>query len=137
MLTEDFGRALGPVNGGVHGALMCISLFCAYGAIRFEGGLSVCLGWVGINLTVFLAFYIDQLGQVNYSSRKALKVIRRRVATLRSMDKQVQRKWLQRKVLCLRDLRIQIGSAFYYDKVLLLTTFQILLQNITNLLLLQ
>ena len=86
------------------------------------------LGWVGCDVVVILGILIGQLGQINHSSKLTSKVNRTR---------QSASKWLRREALCLPDLRFRMGSTFYYDKVLLFTTFRILLHNMISLLLLQ
>ena len=132
---EDYNQSLGIVYAGTHGTLMSVVLFCSYGAIRLDGILSISLGWIGVNLLMFLAIITDQYGQINRSSKMALEAISRRQVALQSADKQLEQKWLKKKALCLRDFKIRVGSTFFFDKLLLLTTFQILLSNITNLLL--
>lgn len=109
---------------------------CAYGAIRLDGALSISLGWIGRNVAVFLAIFISPFGRINHSSQLALRVMRKRQARLRSVGNQAHSKCLRMEMRSLRDLRVRIGSAFFYDKILLLTTFQLILQNISNLLLL-
>ena len=115
---------------------MGISIICGYAAIRLHGVLSVCLGWTGMNITIVLAAFIPALGNTNCSSRKSIKMIRQRPAVLQRAGKETERKWLEREVRCLQDLRMRMGSAFFYDKGLVVTTFEIILQNIVNLLLL-
>ena len=136
LLTEDYSRVFAIVYGGAHLCMMCISLFSAYGAIRLEGALSISLGWIGANITVFLAILISQFGRINHSSQLALKAMRKRQEALRSMGNQAESKSLRMEIRSLRDLCIRVGSTFFYDKILLLTTSQIIIQNIANLLLL-
>ena len=115
---------------------MTVSLFCVYGAIRFDGALSFSFGWIGANVIIFLAILIGQFGCINHSSKLALKAMRKRQAKLHRLGKQAKSSWLRREASCLRVLRLRVGSAFLYDKILHVTTLEILLQNITNLLLL-
>ena len=137
LLMQDCSRLFVVVYGSGHLGSMCVSIICAYGTIRFDGSLSISLGWIGASITIFLAIIVGQFGRFNHSSQLALRAIRKRQARLHLAGKQIQSKCRRREILCLRDLRLGVGSVFYYDKILLLTTFQIILQNTTNLLLLQ
>ena len=136
LLIEEFNRALGMIYIGFHYGEMCIVMFCIYGAIRLNGILAIALGFIGSNLLAILTVLVSQLGQINHSSKGTLKALHKRPKMSYCMGKQGESKWLRREVMGLRELRVRMGSSFYYDKVLLLTTFQILLQNIVNLLLL-
>ena len=137
LLVEHCSQTLMFCYAGTHCGLMCLALFCTYGAIRLHGTLSVCLGWIGVNVTIFLAIIIGLYGNFNHSSKLALRVARKRPTLLHSKGRRAESKLLQREICCLQELRLRMGSAFFYDKILLLTTFQILLQNLVNLLLLQ
>ena len=107
------------VYGGAHLGMMRILLFCAYGAIRLDGALSIFLGWIGGgNVAVFLAIFISQFGRINHSSHLALKVMRKGQGALRSMGNQAQTKCLRMEMRSLRDLRIRMGSTFFYEKIL-------------------
>ena len=137
LFTEQSSQTLVFCYGGTHGGLMCLALYCTYGAIRLHGTLSISLGWIGVNVIIFLAIIISQYGNLNYFSKLALRVARKRPSVLHSEGKRAQSKLLWMEIRCLRELRLRMGSAFFYDKILLLTTFQILLQNLVNLLLIQ
>ena len=136
LLIDEFSRVFVMIYGSGHVGIIVISLFCAYGTIRFDGALSVSLGWMGANVIIFLSVLICQFGSTNHSSKLTLKAIRREQEQLYCMGNRAQSNWLRREIRCLRDLQLRVGSVFFYDKILLFTTLQILLQNITNLLLL-
>ena len=111
LLTEEFHRAFGMIYIGSHYGVMCIAMFCIYGAIRLDGILSIALGLIGSNLLVFLAVLTSQLGQINHSSKGTLEAIEKRPAMLYCMGKQAESKWLRREVLGLRDLRVRKSAA--------------------------
>ena len=50
LLTQDFTRVFVLLYGSIHVGVMAISIFCAYGAIRFDGALALSLGWIGFNV---------------------------------------------------------------------------------------
>ena len=137
LLIQDCSRVLSVLYGSCHLLAICVSITCTYGAIRFNGALAISLGWIGSSITVFLAIIVGLFGRFNHSSILALRRIRKRQAGLHLAGKEIHSRWLRREIRCLRDLRLGVGSAFFYDKILLLTTFQIILQNTANLLLLQ
>ena len=98
--------------------------------------ISLSLGWIGLNLAITLAVFVSMVGSINYSSKKSIKLIRQRPAVLHRMGKDRERKCLQRELRAIRDLRIRMGSAFFYDRTLVFTTFETILQSTVNLLLL-
>ena len=98
--------------------------------------LAVSLGTTGLNITICLAIFMDVFGNINHESKIALKLITKGPAILQSMGRRDEVEWLRMEILCLQDLRIRMGSAFFYDKTLVLTTFQMLLESTANLLLL-
>ena len=122
LLTKEFSHVFDIVYGGAHAGTMCVALFCTYGAIRLHRVVVITSEWMGSNVIVVLCILISQLGNINHSSKLTLKVIRKRQALIHCTGKQAQSRWLRREILCLRDLRVRMGFAFYYDKVLLLTT---------------
>ena len=136
LITEELSRVATFGYGGAHAGLMIISLVCTYGAVRLQGMLAFSLGWTGLNITIFLVILVGTLGNINSSSKRSIELVRQRPAVLHSAGKDLERKWLQREALALRDLRIRMGSAFFYDKTLVITTIEIILQNTVNLLLL-
>lgn len=76
----------------------------------------------------------SQYSCINHASKLALKGVRKRQAKLHIMGKHTHSNWLRRELHCLRNLKLRLSSAFLYDKILLLVSLQILLQNITNIL---
>ena len=115
---------------------MGISVLCGYVAIRFHGLTALSVAWTGLNVTIILAAYVTALGNINSSSKNSIEIIRKQPAVLQRMRKYAERKWLQKEVLCLQDLRISMGSVYFYDSGLFVTTFEIIFENTVNLLLL-
>ena len=136
LITKEYSRVALLNNAGGHGVSICIAITCVYAAIRFNGMLSITLGVIGMNITTVFAAYVTTVGNINWSSKKSVTMVRQQPAALHRAGKDIESKWLQREIRCLQDLRIQMGSVFFYDKALVLTTFEIILQNIVNLLLL-
>ena len=123
-------------SGGAHAVAMCISIICTYSAIRLHGVLSISLGWTGLNITMILATYVSTLGNINCSSKSSIRMARQRPVVLHKVGKDVEGKLLQREVRCLQEIRIRMCSVFFYDKTLVVTTFEIILKIVMNLLLL-
>ena len=136
LITEECSRVALLLNGGAHAVGMGILIICTYVSIRFHGVLSICLGWTGLNVTTILVFFVMKQGNINCSSKKSMKMVLQRPAALHQAGKESEGKWLQREVRSVQELRMRMGSLFFYDKALVVTTFDIILQNIVNLLLL-
>ena len=135
--AEEFSRMLMSVFGVNHVVIVLIAVFCAYASVRLDGLLAIGLGFVGLNSTVMLIVMMNMLANLNRRSKETLHALRRQATAVCSATRGSNYGvWLRRELRCLPDLRIRMGSIFFYDKPIVLTTLQIILQISINLLLL-
>ena len=111
---------------------------CAYAMVRFHGFIAFTVGAFGLNVIVITMGIINALASVSHGSRKVLKNMK----TESCMDREgnymrmPSYRAARRDVVHLRDLRIWFGSSFFYNKGIVLTTLQIMLQGSVSLILL-
>ena len=114
---------------------------CAYGAVRLEGLLAFAAGLLGLDVAVMTMVIVAVLASANHGSKKvltAMKTFGRISAAGRSSKRgqQALSKVFHKAVRSLRQLRVSIGSSFYYEEGIVLTTLQIMLKSCVDLILL-
>lgn len=132
---DELNRVYMITLAGAKILLVLFSVFCTYGAIRLNGIMAISLGWIGSSCTIFLAITLNTLAEFNVQSMSALQVFRKQMAAGSSNDGETPSKWFRMKVNSLREFRVQIGSAYYIDKPIILTTFKIIFDATINFLL--
>ena len=123
--------------------LVLFAVFCTYGAIRLEGMMSFSLGWIGFSCTVFLAVLLSCLAEFYVRSSVVRKILKRQLPAV-SMAPRCHHdrcvpldKWMRKKVTATKEMRFCLGSAYYVDKPLLLTTFDIIVDQTISFLVLR
>ena len=137
---QELNLIFGNLYASIHvlGILLVVS--CAYGVVRLEGLLAFGAGLVGLEAAVMTMIIIAVLASANHGSKRVLVAMR----TVGRMSARRESWWERRgdskvfvkAVRGLRDLRVSIGSSFYYDKGIVLTTLQIMLKSCVDLILL-
>ena len=133
--VNEFSRTFVAAYGSIHLGLIVLTIFCSYGSIRFNGLLALGCAWIFTVCLVIVIVVVTALSTVNRKSRRTLESMEKAVTNLAVGSRQPKRGMLWREMRNMQELKVTLGSVFYYDKPLLLTTFEILLQNATNLLL--
>ena len=138
ILVREFNDIFGIIYGAIHVLDVIIVAWCAYAMVRLQGFIAFTMGAFGLNVIVITMGIINALASVSYGSRKVLKNMKTESCMDRGGNYWGMRSYraAQRDVIHLRDLRIWFGSSFYYDKEIVLTTLQIMLQGSVNLILL-
>ena len=107
-----------------------IVVSCAYGMVRLKDSLAFAIGALGLDVVLILVVIMNALANVNHGSRKAL--IKLKEPHLDWKGKQCRvlsySRVMSKSVRSLRDLRIRPCSSFHYDKGIVLTTLEIILQ---------
>ena len=132
--VEGFSRIY-VVNFG--GSLLLFALaavLCTYGAITQNGFLRIAFACMACECIFLLVLFILALATVNQYSQRSLEVTRLFVLRGHSFPGR-NWSWLRREARSLRICSIRIGSLFHYDRILVLTTFSLLLQYSVTLLL--
>ena len=135
--VNEFSRTFVVAYGSIHLGLIVLAIFCSYGSVRFHGFLALGFAWIFFVCLAIVIILVSALSTVNRKSRRTLESMEKAVTRLLVDSRQPKRGIVGRELRNMQELRVRLGSIFYYDKPLLLTTFEILLQNSTNLLLLQ
>ena len=117
LLVLDYNQVYGLILVSTKICFISFAMFGAYGAFRTEGVLTVFLFSVGAFCTCYLVLYIMLLGEVNDRSKGFLLMARNSVFSwskgqTRTMDTFWQRKY----VASLREMRMEVGSAYFIDK---------------------
>ena len=137
MLVVEFNGIFSLVIGVIHALNMCIAIFCAYGTVRLHGILASGFGIFGADILVMITIFVNTLANVNQGSRQFLRGIKK-LATTATVGKERQGLRPRDSIIMLRELstlhelRISIGSSFFYDKGIVLTTLQIIFQTSIN-----
>ena len=130
----SFNGAFGLLNGMLHWASTVFVIFCVYGAVWTEGPLSVAIAYWGTFTLVGYQLVVIQYAENNRASKMFLRKVRKAWSCCRGMQSRRRRKWIGREILSMREMRILAGSAFYYDKLLVLTVFEVVLVQSVKLL---
>ena len=114
---------------GVHHVVAVITIvFCNYEAVSLEGVHALGLGFISCSWTFLLFMFLNLLVEVNHRSKLIL------ISMTRSSVDFGQR-GLKRELAGGQDIRVKLGPAFFYDRGILLTTAEIIVQNTINLIL--
>ena len=106
----------------------------AYAAVRATGIVAFLSAYLGV--LAFVAYFLlaSGYGQINRRSKALLKAVRI-TASAHQMARSGQGKAVNREIRYMNDLRIKVGTAFYYDNALVLTIVEIILVQSVNMLL--
>ena len=122
---------------GTKTCFISFATFGAYGAFRTRGYLAVFNFCTGIFSACFLVLYILLLGEAHQRSEDFLSQARRS-AFLRGKRRRLDAEselWLRKYLQSQREMRVEVGSAYFIDKPIALTTFKIMFDSIINFLL--
>ena len=139
ILTLEFISLFWVAYGLIHGLIVLIIAACAYGVVRLEGFTALAVGVFGLDMATVLMVIVSTLASVSHASKRVLVKMgqcERGGTGSHRGGMNGYRKVIEKSVRGLRELRISMGSCFYYDKGMLLTTLQIILQISVNLILL-
>ena len=132
---DHFSRTFVVAYGSIHLGLVVLAIFCSYGSVRFHGLLAFGFAWMFTACLVMLVLLVLALAAVNRKSKATLESMQKVAKSLFVGLKGPQRRMLRREMSNMQGLKVRVGSMFYYDSPLLLTTLDVLLTNAVNLLL--
>ena len=136
ILFIQFNRCLGLMFGGFHMALILAAVLCTCGALRLSGFVALVIGWVGSNCTAFLVFMLTGMASVSQTSEESMAIMRMEIGGARTSPlTMTDCNILRREMAALTELRVSFGTFFYYDEGLVLTTLDVITQNVVSLLL--
>ena len=133
VLVLEYNTVYGLVLVSTKICFITFAMFGAYGAVRTEGVLALFLFSVGVFSVCFLILYIMLLGEVYDRSKDFLSAARKNLSERRRDAEGAL--WLRKYFRSFREMKIQVGSAYFIDKAIVLTTFKILFDSIINFLL--
>ena len=141
ILVQEFNRIFGNVYGSIHVLGVVLVVSCTYGTVRLEEFLAFGAGLLGLDVAIMTMVIIGVLASANHGSKKVLMAMNMTVGRMlttrgRKRGRQSEIKAFSMTVRGLRNLRVSIGSSFYYDKGIVLTTLQIMLKSCVDLILL-
>ena len=114
---------------------VCISsfaIFGVYGSFREQGLMALFLLTLGIFSIGFLAVYMVLTGELHSSSAAFLAAASRQIEMTMFRRHDMETKLLIRYMRSLPVLKVEVGSAYFIDKPIVLTTFRIDFENIIN-----
>ena len=135
VLVLEYNHRYGLVLVSTKTCFISFAMFGAYGAFRTEGVLAIFLFSVGVFGVCFLILYIILLGEVHDRSKDFLSMARQNVCWNKGPGDKDSVLWLRKYLRSLREMRVEVGSAYFIDKAIVLTTFKILFDSMINFLL--
>ena len=121
--------------GLIHTTLVPFVVFLSYGSVRFHGFIALAFAWILAAVTSICLVIIIALASINQRSKALLLAFKRSIPAGFTGAEVVERAAVRRDAKTLQQLKIQMGSLFYFDKPLVLTTLGTLLVQSVNLLL--
>ena len=136
ILVVEYNQVYGFILVSTKICFISFAMFGAYGAFRTAGALMVFIFSGGIFSTCFLVLYIVLLGEVHDRSKVLLSAARSTtfLVSKRRRDPECVL-WLRKVLRSCREMKVEVGSAYFIDKPIVLTTFQILFDCTINFLL--
>ena len=130
--TNNFNRLFAAFNAMLHGIVIIFVIFCVYGALRMEGILAVALAYLGFWALVTYIVVATSYAEIHRRSVKLLRSIRR--AMNGRTGRRTEGGGIALEIRSIRELCIVGGSAYYFDKTLVLTIVEVVLVQSVNLL---
>ena len=128
MLAEDFNRIYGIAFSTVIATLVLFTITGIFGAIRIQGALAIVLGGVAGFDTVLLVFMLEIFADVNSSSIKSVKDMKRDLIAENGSMGPIG-KWHSKMVWGLRPIEIRILVVYRIAKISVLTIARIFAEN--------
>ena len=119
--------------------LISLATFCTCGVVRSHGVLALFLLTFSILSMCSLVIYLMLLGELNHQSRLFFKTIKMHLLTKYACSEKHKKELarVQRYLLTMRELKVQMGSIYYVDKPIVLTTFKIMFDIVVNFVIIQ
>ena len=125
LLAVEYNSSFATFTGIIHTALLSFQVFCFYGAVRAEGAAAVGQAYLGVWGFLTYLQMLNKYAEINTESGNMLKMLQDSCRGKAGLGK-----------VFMKDLQIRGGSAFYFDREIVLTTKDTLLNQTVNLLML-
>ena len=132
-MVGDFNRIYGIAFSAVIVTLVLFTITGLFGAIRIHGALAVTLAGVAGFDTILLVLMLEIFADVNSSSIKSVKDVKRDLIAEYGNVGPVG-KWHLRRIWGLRAIEIKIVGVYRIGKISVLTIAQIFAENTVALL---
>ena len=136
LLVGEFNSVFGIILMALKFVFIASAVFCTYGALKLGGVVAGFLAVLGLTfMTVFGAMMVT-MGEVNNASKLFLRLVKSRYGYRpRFGDYSRRNLYLEKYLKSTQELKLRVGSTYFIDKGIALTTFRITLDNTINFLL--
>ena len=126
---QELRWIIGTTNSTVNFIVIATAVFCAYGAVRQEGVQTLGLACIAASWTVMWLIWVGSMAGVSHESVGFLRQVK--------MPLELQRVYtcspaMKKEIRSVRELRVRMNHAFFYDKRHILITIAIISQNMAN-----
>ena len=136
ILVKQFGEAFTWAYGLLHVCLVPCLVLILYGAVRLNGPIAFGFCWLFMVVTSLCLVLIMALADINQRSKALVVAFIYSQSVGATLWTTAEHAIMRRECETLRELKILVGSTFYFDKPLVLTVLQNLLIQSANLLIL-
>ena len=140
LLTDEYNNLLASFHTILHGTLVSLFTLCVYIFVRTEGIMAVLAAYIGIWALPSYCQVVNNYANILIGSRRFLGSLKESSSVgssgnrMRTGRAGASAAIMRRELRSFRELRIQGGSSFYFDKKLVLTVIATILQQSVNLL---
>ena len=134
LMCDEFSEMFKITLGGLHVAFTIVVVYYVYMGVRLTGFQSFRSAFAAVGCLVLMLTLEGKYAEVNTASKTFLQQLKiQDVMRSNRIVEKAHRQILQRERKCLRECRIRVGSLYYYDTDLLVSTIEIILDNSINL----
>ena len=126
---QELRWIIGTTNSNVNVIVIATAVFCAYGAVRQEGIQTLGLACIAASWTLMWLIWIGSMAGVNHESVALLRQLKMPLELHRVNACSPA---MKKEIRSVKELRVRMNHAFFYDKGHILRTIAIITQNMAN-----
>ena len=132
VLVLEYNKVYTIIIASTKICIFSFAIFGVYGSLRTDGVMALFLLTLGVFSVGFLAVYLLLTGELHSSSTAFLAEARQQLQMGMGRKYDMDTRWLRKYLRSLPVLKVQVGSAYFIDKPIVLTTFRIEFESIIN-----
>ena len=132
VLVLEYNKVYSIIIASTKICIFSFAVFGVYGSLRKDGVMALFLLTLGIFSVGFLAVYLLLTAELHSSSSAFLAAARQQLQGGLAPKYDMEIWWLRKYLRSLPVLKVQVGSAYFIDKPIVLTTFRIEFESIIN-----
>ena len=130
--VECFNILYAPMNAALHVFIIACVIVSVYGCVRIEGWFAFALGYIATFCLLLYLFICRSYADINWRSKTVLQSLRVMVSGIQKG--RLSCKAVDREQRSMTELRVRPGTAFYYDRALVLTVLQVIVTQSVSML---